>query len=139
MYSGAVDKDVAASVLANIDGLIADTNDRWTTIRGGGFSDRHLWPSMPWMFDFCANSGLPKSSAVSCAAAKRDCSSTTFSCGMPAPRKTRPAIRFVRTGPSTAARLLPSGSPCRLAFKILFPGNLAGARTHGARFCGRWR
>ncbi len=57
---GAVDKDVAASVLANIDGLIADTNDRWTTIRGGGFSDRHLWPSMPWMYEFCANSGLPE-------------------------------------------------------------------------------
>ena len=57
---GAVDKDVAASVLANIDTLIADTNDRWTTIRGGGFSDRHLWPSMPWMYEFCANSRLPE-------------------------------------------------------------------------------
>ncbi len=57
---GAVDKNVAASVLANIDGLIAASNDRWTTIRDGGFSDRHLWPSMPWMYEFCANSGLPE-------------------------------------------------------------------------------
>lgn len=57
---GAVDQDVAASVLANIDALIADTNDRCTTIRKGGFSDRHLWPTMPWMYEFCANSRLPE-------------------------------------------------------------------------------
>ena len=57
---GAVDQDIAASVLANIDALIADTNDRWTTIRKGGFSDRHLWPTMPWMYEFCANSRLPE-------------------------------------------------------------------------------
>lgn len=57
---GAVDADVAASVLANIDALIADQNDRWTTIRSGGFSDRHLWPTMPWMYEFCANSRLPE-------------------------------------------------------------------------------
>ena len=56
---GAVEKDVAASVLVNIDALIADTNDRWTTIRNGGFSDRHLWPTMPWMYEFCANSRSP--------------------------------------------------------------------------------
>jgi ectoine hydroxylase-related dioxygenase (phytanoyl-CoA dioxygenase family) len=57
---GAIDTEVAASVLANIDALIADTNDRWTTIRDGGFSDRHLWPSMPWMYEFCADSRLPE-------------------------------------------------------------------------------
>jgi ectoine hydroxylase-related dioxygenase (phytanoyl-CoA dioxygenase family) len=57
---GAVDADIAASVLANIDTLIADENDRWTTIRSGGFSDRHLWPTMPWMYEFCANSQLPE-------------------------------------------------------------------------------
>ena len=55
----AVDADIAASVLANIDALIADDNDRWTTIRSGGFSDRHLWPTTPWMYEFCANSRLP--------------------------------------------------------------------------------
>jgi ectoine hydroxylase-related dioxygenase (phytanoyl-CoA dioxygenase family) len=55
----AVDAEVAASVLANIDTLIADENDRWTTIRSGGFSDRHLWPTMPWMYEFCANTRLP--------------------------------------------------------------------------------
>jgi len=57
---GAVDPQTAESVLQNIDTLIADTNDRWTTIRDGGFSDRHLWPTMPWMYDICANSGLPE-------------------------------------------------------------------------------
>ena len=57
---GAVDRGDVESVLANIDVLIADTNDRWTTIRSGGFSDRHLWPTMPWMFEFCANSRLPE-------------------------------------------------------------------------------
>ena len=56
---GAVDSDDVESVLGNIDALIAATNDRWTTIRSGGFSDRHLWPTMPWMFDFCATTRLP--------------------------------------------------------------------------------
>jgi ectoine hydroxylase-related dioxygenase (phytanoyl-CoA dioxygenase family) len=54
-----VDKDAAASVLANIDALIAEMNERWTTIRSGGFSDRHLWPTLPWMHEFCASSPLP--------------------------------------------------------------------------------
>lgn len=57
---GAVDTETAASLLANLDALIADGNDRWTTIRNGGFSDRHLWPSMPWMYDFCVKSRLPE-------------------------------------------------------------------------------
>ena len=56
---GAVDTDMAASTLANIEALIADSNDRWTTIRDGGFSDRHLWPTMPWMYEICAHSRLP--------------------------------------------------------------------------------
>lgn len=57
---GAIDAELARSVLANIDALIADTNDRWTTIRSGGYSDRHLWPRMPWMYELCAQSGLPE-------------------------------------------------------------------------------
>jgi len=57
---GAVDRDMAASTLANIEALIADSNDRWTTIRDGGFSDRHLWPTMPWMYEICAHSRLPE-------------------------------------------------------------------------------
>jgi ectoine hydroxylase-related dioxygenase (phytanoyl-CoA dioxygenase family) len=56
----AVESDLVTSVLADIDALIADENDRWTTIRSGGFSDRHLWPTMPWMYEFCANSRLPE-------------------------------------------------------------------------------
>ena len=58
---GAIDPDMAASVLANLDALIDDPDgDRWTTIRDGGFSDRHLWPTMPWMYDLCAKSALPE-------------------------------------------------------------------------------
>lgn len=60
---GAVDTPLAASVLAGIEALIADDNDRWTTIRGGGFSDRHLWPTMPWMYDFARTAGCRRSSA----------------------------------------------------------------------------
>jgi ectoine hydroxylase-related dioxygenase (phytanoyl-CoA dioxygenase family) len=56
---GAVDKESAKSLLANLEALIADPDDRWTTIRNGGFSDRLLWPTMPWMYDICANSELP--------------------------------------------------------------------------------
>lgn len=56
---GAIDPDDAASVLANLEALIEDKQDRWTTIREGGFSDRHLWPTKPWMYDICANSALP--------------------------------------------------------------------------------
>jgi len=57
---GAVDPAAAASVLAHLDALIESDDDRWTTIREGGFSDRHLWPTMPWMYDFCAKSNLPE-------------------------------------------------------------------------------
>ena len=57
---GVIDPAFAASVLANLDVLIDGDNDRWTTIREGGFSDRHLWPTMPWMYDFCAKSALPE-------------------------------------------------------------------------------
>jgi len=57
---GAVDTALAASMLANIEALMAGSNDRWTTIRSGGFSDRHLWPTMPWMYEFCAHSRLPE-------------------------------------------------------------------------------
>jgi len=57
---GAIDPEIAASVLANLDLLINSDEDRWTTIRDGGFSDRLLWPTMPWMYDFCAKSALPE-------------------------------------------------------------------------------
>jgi hypothetical protein len=57
---GAIDCDAAASVLDNIDSLITSDKDRWTTIRNGGFSDRHLWPTMPWMYELCAKSKLPE-------------------------------------------------------------------------------
>lgn len=57
---GAVSPDVARSVLSNLDALIESDDDRWTTIRNGGFSDRLLWPTMPWMYDFCVNSDLPE-------------------------------------------------------------------------------
>ena len=41
----------------HIDELIAASEDRWTTHReGGGFSDRHLWPSYAWMRRFCLES-----------------------------------------------------------------------------------
>jgi ectoine hydroxylase-related dioxygenase (phytanoyl-CoA dioxygenase family) len=57
---GALDRASTDRLLAHLDALIADRNDRWTTIRTGGFSDRHLWPSMPWMYDVCAKSRLPE-------------------------------------------------------------------------------
>ncbi len=60
LVKGAIEADVAADVLQNLDDLIESRDDRWTTIRDGGFSDRHLWPTMPWMYDFCANSALPE-------------------------------------------------------------------------------
>jgi ectoine hydroxylase-related dioxygenase (phytanoyl-CoA dioxygenase family) len=47
------------SMLEHIDQLIESDQDRWTTIRQGGFSDRYLWPTHPWMKNFCANSSLP--------------------------------------------------------------------------------
>ena len=57
---GAVDADAAAAVLGHLDDLISDpSSDRWSTIRSGGFSDRHLWPTMSWMYDFCASTELP--------------------------------------------------------------------------------
>lgn len=55
----AVDRACAAELLEHLDALISDRNDRWTTNRIGGFSDRHLWPRTPWMRDFCAASRLP--------------------------------------------------------------------------------
>ncbi len=60
---GAVAADVVRALLANIDDLIASDDDRWTTNRVGGFSDRHLWPSCPWMRNFCLDSELPKIAA----------------------------------------------------------------------------
>lgn len=57
---GALDRNTVASVRENLDALIASSDDRWTTIRSGGFSDRHLWPTMPWMYELCANSPLPE-------------------------------------------------------------------------------
>jgi len=56
---GAIAPDMAASVLAHIDELVESDEDRWTTIRNGGFCDRRLWPTMPWMYELCANSPLP--------------------------------------------------------------------------------
>ena len=57
---GAVDNDDIKNLLSNLDLLINDDEDRWTTNRIGGFSDRHLWPTMPWMYDFCAHTKLPE-------------------------------------------------------------------------------
>ena len=57
---GVVGSEMVDSMLANIDALVSDKNDRWTTIRSGGFSDRHLWPTMPWMYEFCAMTRLPE-------------------------------------------------------------------------------
>ena len=60
----AVSGEDAASLLGHLDALIATEDDRWTTNRLGGFSDRHLWPRMPWMSDFCSQSGLPRIAAT---------------------------------------------------------------------------
>jgi ectoine hydroxylase-related dioxygenase (phytanoyl-CoA dioxygenase family) len=46
-------------LLEQIDLLIDNKEDRWTTIREGGFSDRYLWPTHSWMYDFCTHSYLP--------------------------------------------------------------------------------
>lgn len=56
---GVLDADTVATVLENLDSLIDSDDDRWTTIRNGGFSDRLLWPTMPWMYELCAKSKLP--------------------------------------------------------------------------------
>ena len=56
----AVDGAVVENLLANLDALIAAKEDRWTTNRIGGFSDRHLWPHMDWMREFCAATALPE-------------------------------------------------------------------------------
>lgn len=56
----AVSADAVAALLEHLDALVAEQDDRWTTNRIGGFSDRHLWPRMPWMREFCAASGLPE-------------------------------------------------------------------------------
>jgi ectoine hydroxylase-related dioxygenase (phytanoyl-CoA dioxygenase family) len=59
----AVDPREVDQLLSHIDALIADPEQRWTTNREGGFSDRHLWPTHPWMYDFCAGSALPELAA----------------------------------------------------------------------------
>ena len=61
---GAVAPSQAADLLAHLDELIAANADRSTTNRLGGFSDRHLWPRMDWMREFCANSALPEIAAT---------------------------------------------------------------------------
>ena len=58
-----VSKEAAADLLTRLDDLIAGSDDRWTTNRLGGFSDRNLWPQMPWMRAFCADSELPEVAA----------------------------------------------------------------------------
>jgi ectoine hydroxylase-related dioxygenase (phytanoyl-CoA dioxygenase family) len=60
----AVSAEEAASLLTHLDALIDADEDRWTTNRLGGFSDRHLWPRLPWMNDFCAHSRLPEIAAT---------------------------------------------------------------------------
>lgn len=55
----AVSPQTAARLLKRLDELIADRDDRWTTNRIGGFSDRHLWPRMDWMREFCSATALP--------------------------------------------------------------------------------
>lgn len=55
----AVSQDVAADLLEHLDALASEKGNRWTTNRIGGFSDRHLWPRLSWMRDFCAESTLP--------------------------------------------------------------------------------
>jgi ectoine hydroxylase-related dioxygenase (phytanoyl-CoA dioxygenase family) len=57
---GVLSREQASDVLANIDQLIDSDEDRWTTIRNGGFCDRRLWPDQPWMYDLCATSPLPE-------------------------------------------------------------------------------
>ncbi len=47
------------ALLEQIDQLIDSKEDRWTTIREGGFSDRYLWPTHSWMYNFCSKSSLP--------------------------------------------------------------------------------
>ncbi len=51
-------------VLHHLDELIGSESDRWTTNRIGGFSDRHLWPHMNWMRDFCTRTALPEVAAL---------------------------------------------------------------------------
>ena len=55
----AVSADAATALLDHLDILIAGQDDRWTTNRIGGFSDRHLWPHVDWMREFCVASHLP--------------------------------------------------------------------------------
>jgi hypothetical protein len=43
----AVSIDEVNNLLQQIDQLIESDDDRWTTIREGGFSDRYLWPTHP--------------------------------------------------------------------------------------------
>lgn len=55
----AVDPELIESLTKSIQSLIDSKEERWTTNRLGGFSDRHLWPTHAWMRDFCLNSELP--------------------------------------------------------------------------------
>ncbi len=55
----AVDGQKIGHLVENVQGLINSQDERWTTNRLGGFSDRHLWPTHPWMREFCLNSELP--------------------------------------------------------------------------------
>lgn len=59
----AISQSAATTLLQNIETLMDSKDDRWTTIRAGGFSDRHLWPNYSWMYDFCAHSDLPEIAA----------------------------------------------------------------------------
>lgn len=60
---GLISEEAAAELLERLDELVGDADDRWTTNRLGGFSDRNLWQRMPWMRDFCAQSALPEVAA----------------------------------------------------------------------------
>lgn len=55
-----LEPDSAAALLEHLDVLIGDAAERWTTNRVGGFSDRHLWPTHPWMRELCTASALPE-------------------------------------------------------------------------------
>ena len=55
-----IERQRAEDLLGELDRLIGDRDDRWTTNRVGGFSDRHLWPTHGWMRDLCVDSDLPE-------------------------------------------------------------------------------
>jgi len=60
----AVPQERAATILDQLEVLKRGREDRWTTIRSGGFSDRYLWPSFQWMSDFCKQSNLQSIAAA---------------------------------------------------------------------------